>query len=77
MGYVLVYPIEQADETWLTPFKNDISVQWDFTAIHVNKNNMAGVKLDIVSRGCDFPKGGQKVWELDLRLTGSVAAPAN
>lgn len=38
---------KQADETWLTPFKNDISVQWDFTAIHVNKNNMAGVKLDI------------------------------
>jgi hypothetical protein len=47
---------EQADETWLTPFKNAITTEWDITNIHVNKNNMDGVKKDIVSifRSCRF-----------------------
>jgi hypothetical protein len=40
--------IEQADETWLKEFSKKISTPWDFTAIHVNKDNMAGVKKDIV-----------------------------
>jgi hypothetical protein len=40
--------IEQADETWLSEFKSKIKTDWDFTAIHVNKNNLEGVKRDIV-----------------------------
>jgi hypothetical protein len=40
--------IEQADETWLKEFAKKISTPWDFTAIHVNKNNLVGVKNDIV-----------------------------
>ncbi|KAG6865179.1 hypothetical protein C0991_004622 [Blastosporella zonata] len=40
---------KQADETWLAQFGSQISTQWDFTAVHINKNNIAGVKKDIVS----------------------------
>jgi hypothetical protein len=40
--------IEQADETWLKQFKSQISTGWDFTAIHINKNNLDGVKKDVV-----------------------------
>ena len=40
---------EQADETWLKEFASKISTPWDFTAIHVNKNSLNGVKRDIVS----------------------------
>jgi len=38
---------KQADETWLAEFKNQISTPWDFTAIHINKNNLDGVKKDV------------------------------
>ncbi|PPQ96255.1 hypothetical protein CVT26_005582 [Gymnopilus dilepis] len=38
---------KQADETWLAQFKKQISTPWDFTAIHINKNNLDGVKKDI------------------------------
>ncbi|RDB25845.1 Alkali-sensitive linkage protein 1 [Hypsizygus marmoreus] len=38
---------KQADETWLADFRSKISTDWDFTAIHINKNNLAGVKKDI------------------------------
>ncbi|KAF8643255.1 hypothetical protein AX16_009141 [Volvariella volvacea WC 439] len=38
---------KQADETWLKEFKRKIRTNWDFTAIHVNKNNLDGVKRDI------------------------------
>lgn len=41
-------PKEQADETWLQEFSKKITTSWDFTAIHVNKNNLEGVKRDIV-----------------------------
>ena len=41
--------IEQADETWLSEFKSKIKTDWDFTAIHVNKNNLEGVIKVIVS----------------------------
>jgi hypothetical protein len=40
---------EQAAETWLKQFSEQISTDFDFTAIHVNKNNMDGVKADLVS----------------------------
>lgn len=39
---------EQADETWLSQFRSKISTGWDFTAVHINKNNLDGVKKDIV-----------------------------
>ncbi|KAG5646999.1 hypothetical protein DXG03_001723 [Asterophora parasitica] len=38
---------KQADEDWLKQFKSKISTQWDFTAIHINKNSLEGVKKDI------------------------------
>jgi hypothetical protein len=38
---------KQADETWLAEFRSKISTQWDFTAIHINKNSIAGAKKDI------------------------------
>ncbi|KAG6910868.1 hypothetical protein DXG01_007185 [Tephrocybe rancida] len=38
---------KQADETWLSQFGSKISTQWDFTAVHINKNNLDGVKKDI------------------------------
>ncbi|CED82060.1 Uncharacterised protein family, glycosyl hydrolase catalytic domain [Phaffia rhodozyma] len=48
-GSVLGSPsmCKQLDETWLTPFKNLIEVDWDFTSVHINKNSMAGVKADL------------------------------
>lgn len=39
---------EQAAETFLPSFKAAISVDWDFTTVHINKNSMAGVKADLV-----------------------------
>jgi len=47
---------EQADETWLKEFASKISTPWDFTAIHVNKNSLNGVKRDIVSDVVCFRK---------------------
>eukprot|EP00026_Physarum_polycephalum_P014692 Phypoly_transcript_15238.p1 GENE.Phypoly_transcript_15238~~Phypoly_transcript_15238.p1 ORF type:complete len:281 (-),score=43.53 Phypoly_transcript_15238:52-894(-) len=40
---------KQADESgWLQPFKQQIQNNcWDFTAIHINKNNMTGVNEDL------------------------------
>ncbi|PPQ63912.1 hypothetical protein CVT24_010310 [Panaeolus cyanescens] len=34
---------KQIDETWLAEFSQKISTPWDFTAVHINKNNMEGV----------------------------------
>ncbi|KAG6891380.1 hypothetical protein C0992_008091 [Termitomyces sp. T32_za158] len=44
---------KQADETWLAEFSSKVSTQWDFTAVHINKNNIDGVKKDIVNSGRD------------------------
>jgi len=40
---------EQIDETWLAEFQQRIRTKWDFTAIHINKNSIDGVKKVIVS----------------------------
>jgi hypothetical protein len=50
---------EQANEDWLTPFKSQITRDWDITAIHINKNNMAGVKADI---DYYYNKYGKALW---------------
>ena len=39
---------EQIDETWLAEFKQKAKTDWDFTAMHINKNNLDGVKKDVV-----------------------------
>ena len=39
---------EQLDETWLVEFKKKAKTDWDFTAVHVNKNNLDGVKKVVV-----------------------------
>ncbi|KAK4689886.1 hypothetical protein P7C73_g240, partial [Tremellales sp. Uapishka_1] len=48
-GTLLLSPsmCHQKDETWLTPFKNAISTQWDITNLHINKNSMDGVNADL------------------------------
>lgn len=50
-GALLISPgmCKQADEDWLTPFKNAIGdgAMWDITSIHINKVDMAGAKKDI------------------------------
>jgi len=38
---------KQAAETWLKQFSQQISTDWDFTAVHINKNSMTGVKADL------------------------------
>jgi hypothetical protein len=40
--------IEQSDEDWLTPFEEDITTSWDFTAIHINTISMDVVNKDLV-----------------------------
>lgn len=40
--------LEQLDETWLAEFRTKITTEWDFTAVHINKNNLEGVKQDVV-----------------------------
>lgn len=37
----------QADETFLTPFKQLIITEWDVTNLHINKKDMTGVKKDL------------------------------
>ncbi|PPQ77117.1 hypothetical protein CVT25_010811 [Psilocybe cyanescens] len=49
---------KQADETWLTQFKDQISTMWDFTAIHINKNSLAGVQKDIAH----YKQYGKPIW---------------
>lgn len=39
---------EQSDEDWLTPFEEDITTSWDFTAIHINTISMDVVNKDLV-----------------------------
>jgi len=43
-----IFYTEQGDETWLAEFKQKVRTDWDFTAIHINKNNLDGVKKDVV-----------------------------
>ncbi|KAL4258327.1 Alkali-sensitive linkage protein [Pleurotus pulmonarius] len=38
---------KQADETWLAQFNKKVKTPWDFTAIHINKDNMDGVRKDL------------------------------
>ncbi|KAF6757144.1 glycosyl hydrolase catalytic core-domain-containing protein [Ephemerocybe angulata] len=49
---------KQADETWLTEFSKKIKTPWDFTTVHVNKNNMDGVKQVIDH----YTKFGKPIW---------------
>ncbi|EAU85663.1 hypothetical protein E4U52_000979 [Claviceps spartinae] len=59
-GALLVSPsmCKQADETWLAEFQKKIRTPWDITAIHVNKNNLAGVKKDIDH----YLRYGKPIW---------------
>ncbi|KAJ7928945.1 glycosyl hydrolase catalytic core-domain-containing protein [Mycena leptocephala] len=49
---------KQAAETWLKQFSEQISTDFDFTAIHVNKNNMDGVKADLNH----YASYGKPIW---------------
>ncbi|KAF8896451.1 glycosyl hydrolase catalytic core-domain-containing protein [Infundibulicybe gibba] len=54
---------KQADETWLAAFRPLISTPWDFTAIHINKNTLEGVKKDILR---------QPIWVTELACVNDV-----
>ncbi|KAJ3488079.1 hypothetical protein NLJ89_g11652 [Agrocybe chaxingu] len=49
---------KQIDETWLAEFAQKISTPWDFTAVHINKNNLDGVKKDIAH----YMTYGKPIW---------------
>jgi len=49
---------KQAAETWLKQFSEQISTDWDFTAIHVNKNNMDGVRLTLTTTANTASRSG-------------------
>lgn len=50
---------KQKDETWLTPFKSNIDVEWDVTSVHINKPNITGVKQDIEYYASTY---GKPIW---------------
>ncbi|KAJ7938551.1 hypothetical protein B0H13DRAFT_2301580 [Mycena leptocephala] len=60
-----VYPAQTA-ETWLQEFSQQISADWDFTAVHINKNNMDGVAADIVQLIIILEEPLCSVWEAAL-----------
>lgn len=37
----------QIDEDFLTPFKTQITHDWDVTSVHINKLDLAGIKADV------------------------------
>ncbi|KAF7327672.1 Glyco-hydro-cc domain-containing protein [Mycena kentingensis (nom. inval.)] len=49
---------KQAAETWLKSFSQQINTDWDFTNIHVNKNNMDGVRDDLNH----YAQYGKPIW---------------
>ncbi|KAF5327820.1 hypothetical protein D9619_004571 [Psilocybe cf. subviscida] len=49
---------KQADETWLAQFAKAITTPWDFTAIHINKNSLDGVKKDMAH----YETYGKPIW---------------
>jgi len=48
-GSLIISPsmCKQADEDWLTPFKNAVKFDWNITAVHINKVDMDGVRKDL------------------------------
>jgi len=61
---------KQADETWLTPFKGNITNGcWDITAIHVNKNNMGGVQEDLAHYWNTY---GKPIWVTEFACVDDV-----
>jgi len=48
----------QAAATWLKKFSEQIKTDWDITNIHVNKNNMDGVRADLDH----YAQYGKPIW---------------
>jgi len=59
---------KQAAETWLKQFSEQITTDWDFTAIHVNKNNMDGVKADLDH----YSQYGKPIWVTEFACVDDV-----
>ncbi|KAF8150645.1 hypothetical protein B0H34DRAFT_665899 [Crassisporium funariophilum] len=59
---------KQADETWLAEFNTKIKTPWDFTAIHINKNNLDGVKKDIQH----YMTYGKPIWVTEFACVNDV-----
>ena len=57
----------QAAETWLTPFSQQISRQWDITNLHINKNNAAGIEADLDHYWNTY---GKPMWITEVRPKG-------
>ncbi|KAF9533732.1 hypothetical protein CPB83DRAFT_406199 [Crepidotus variabilis] len=60
---------KQADETWLAEFKAKIKTPWDFTAIHINKQDLEGVKRDIKHYKDTY---GLPIWVTELACVNDV-----
>ena len=65
---------EQADETWLAQFAQEITTPWDFTAVHINKNSLAGVKKDIVRLFLPSPSHATHTYNMSSHTTRSTAS---
>ncbi|KJA26197.1 glycoside hydrolase family 128 protein [Hypholoma sublateritium FD-334 SS-4] len=59
---------KQADETWLAQFAEAITTPWDFTAVHINKNSLAGVQKDIAH----YKKYGKPIWVTEFACVDDV-----
>ncbi|KAF8899886.1 hypothetical protein CPB84DRAFT_1779617 [Gymnopilus junonius] len=64
---------KQADETWLAQFEGKISTPWDFTAIHINKNSMDGVKKDIEH----YMTYGKPIWVTEFACVDGKSRKIN
>ncbi|KAK7033198.1 Glyco-hydro-cc domain-containing protein [Favolaschia claudopus] len=59
---------KQVAETWLKEFSNKIKTDWDFTAVHINKNNMDGVRADIEH----YAQYGKPLWITEFACVDDV-----
>ena len=62
-GSVLISPsmCHQADEVFLTPFKSQITTDWDVTNLHINKKDMEGVNKVRLTTLVRIPIGGSQL----------------
>lgn len=72
-GSVLLSPSmckQAAESGWLGPFEQQITRTWDITNIHVNKNNMDGVRADIDHYWNTY--GQRPIWVTEFACVNDV-----
>jgi len=60
---------QAAESGWLQPFQDKISRDWDFTAIHINKVDRAGVEADIAHYWNTY---GKPIWVTEFACVNDV-----